>query len=87
MSSTSIIRASLHTSSASHPVFRFYRCALPATMILCFLGGPQEIEQWFFQTDGYGFVFIMNAPSRPEAHVRSPAMTVFSTLSLNGAPS
>jgi hypothetical protein len=27
-----------------------------------------KIEQWFFQTDGYGVVFIMNAPSRPEAH-------------------
>jgi hypothetical protein len=26
-----------------------------------------KIEQWFCQTDGYGVVFIMNAPNRPEA--------------------
>ncbi len=26
------------------------------------------IEQWFFQTEGYGVVFIMNATSREEAH-------------------
>jgi hypothetical protein len=27
-----------------------------------------KIEQWFFQTEGYGAVFIINAPSRTEAH-------------------
>ena len=27
-----------------------------------------KIEQWFFQTEGYGVVFIMNATSREEAH-------------------
>ena len=26
------------------------------------------IEQWFFQTEGYGVVFVMNATSREEAH-------------------
>ena len=30
------------------------------------LGG--KIEQWFFQTEGYGVVFIMNATSTAEAH-------------------
>jgi hypothetical protein len=27
-----------------------------------------KIEQWFFQTEGYGVVFIMNATSTAEAH-------------------
>jgi hypothetical protein len=27
-----------------------------------------KIEQWFFQADGYGVVFIMNATSTAEAH-------------------
>ena len=27
-----------------------------------------KIEQWFFQTEGYGVVFIMNAASTGEAH-------------------
>jgi hypothetical protein len=27
-----------------------------------------KIDQWFFQTEGYGVVFIMNATSRAEAH-------------------
>jgi hypothetical protein len=27
-----------------------------------------KIEQWFFQTEGSGVVFIMNATSRQEAH-------------------
>ena len=27
-----------------------------------------KIEQWYFQTDGYGVVFIMNATSTGEAH-------------------
>jgi hypothetical protein len=27
-----------------------------------------KIEQWFFQADGYGVVFIMNASSSAEAH-------------------
>jgi hypothetical protein len=27
-----------------------------------------KIEQWFFQTEGYGVVFIMNATSTGEAH-------------------
>src|SRR5665811_1793578 len=27
-----------------------------------------KIEQWFYQTEGYGVVFIMNAASRAEAH-------------------
>jgi hypothetical protein len=27
-----------------------------------------KIEQWFFQADGYGVVFIMNAKSNAEAH-------------------
>jgi hypothetical protein len=27
-----------------------------------------KIEQWFFQAEGYGVVFIMNATSRAEAH-------------------
>ncbi len=26
------------------------------------------IEQWFFQTEGYGVVFIMNVTSTAEAH-------------------
>ena len=25
-----------------------------------------KIDQWFFQADGYGVVFIMNASSRPK---------------------
>jgi hypothetical protein len=27
-----------------------------------------HIDQWFFQTEGYGVVFIMNVTSRQEAH-------------------
>src|SRR5216684_3084944 len=27
-----------------------------------------KIDQWFFQADGYGVVFIMNASSSAEAH-------------------
>jgi hypothetical protein len=27
-----------------------------------------KIEQWFFQTEGYGVVFIMNCASTTEAH-------------------
>ena len=27
-----------------------------------------KIDQWFYQTEGYGVVFIMNATSRAEAH-------------------
>src|SRR6266446_5149622 len=27
-----------------------------------------KIEQWFFQTEGYGVVFIVNASSTAEAH-------------------
>jgi hypothetical protein len=27
-----------------------------------------KIEQWFFQTEGYGVVFIVNAASTAEAH-------------------
>jgi hypothetical protein len=27
-----------------------------------------KIDQWFFQTEGYGVVFIMNATSTTEAH-------------------
>jgi hypothetical protein len=27
-----------------------------------------KIDQWFFQTEGYGVVFIMNVASRAEAH-------------------
>jgi hypothetical protein len=27
-----------------------------------------KIEQWFFQTEGYGVVFIVNATSTAEAH-------------------
>jgi hypothetical protein len=27
-----------------------------------------HIDQWFFQADGYGVVFIMNATSNEEAH-------------------
>jgi hypothetical protein len=27
-----------------------------------------KIEQWFFQTEGYGVVFIVNAKSTAEAH-------------------
>jgi hypothetical protein len=27
-----------------------------------------KIEQWFYQTEGFGVVFIMNATSRAEAH-------------------
>jgi hypothetical protein len=27
-----------------------------------------KIEQWFFQTEGYGVVFIMNVTSRAAAH-------------------
>jgi hypothetical protein len=44
------------------PIFPF---EVRATVGLHLAG---KIEQWFYQTDGYGVVFIMNVASRGEAH-------------------